>query len=77
MADEVALLKQFSREVRNAAGLERTPAQLRTILKEMRCKSMYRAITTLMDNRDAMLSFCKSIQLEDHARIPSSEELGI
>lgn len=77
MADEIELFKKFAREVRDCAGLERTPSQLRTILKEMRCKSFYRAITTLIDNSDAMMSFCKSIAMDGHDKIPSSEDLGI
>jgi len=77
VADEVKLLKAFAREVRNCAGLERTPTQLREALRERRCKSIYRTITTLMNDRDLMQSFCKDIVLKDHNKIPSSEELGL
>lgn len=77
MADEVKLLKQFSREVRNAAGLERTPLHLKNILRERGCKSLFRTINALINDRDAMMSFCRSIMLRDNDEIPSSEELDL
>lgn len=77
MADEVKLLRKLSREVRNCAGLERTPDQLKSALRGMRCRSLYRAITGLLDNREAMEGFCREIRLKDHSKIPSSEELGL
>lgn len=77
MADELKLLKAFAREVRNCAGLERTPEQLKNALRGMRCRSLYRAVTQLMDNSDAMQSFCREIRLKDHSNIPSSEDLEL
>lgn len=78
---ELSVLKQLTREIRNAFGYERTPVQVMGALVESGVKrsQIARVAKKMIDDPDMVMSFCRrhEIKLEDQDDIPSSFALGI
>lgn len=78
---ESGVLKQLTREIRNAVGFERTPIQVLNALVASGVKrgQIVRVAKKMIDDPDMVLSFCRrpEIKMEDQDDIPSSFALGM
>lgn len=69
-----ALIRQLAREVRNAAGIERTPDQLTAALKK-RFRFPEDSARRILANRDLTAQFAYSLRYRWQDGLPSSTDL--
>ena len=75
---EKKALRELTREVRNATGMERTPDQVLHALKLRSVGNIETACRKIIDDRDMVLAFARhELPLRDQDRIPPSVDLDM
>lgn len=71
-------LRELTREVRNATGMERTPDQVLHALKLRSVGNISVACRKIIDDRDMVLAFARhELPMRGQDDIPSSVDLGM
>jgi hypothetical protein len=80
---ETRLVQVLTRELRTVDGMERTPAQVRLRLLQLKDSSKHKTLTMsaficrIMDDVALLELFAKEMRLRDQDKIPSSKEMGL